>query len=120
MVATAVLAVVAAATSYAFVGDRVNNLKFNRSVALPGVTLSAGAYRFEVLDPGVGVDIVRVWNADHTRVFYTGITRAVDRPRHMDPTRILELGESVAGEAPPILAWYPIGSPSGHEFIYRK
>src|SRR4051812_14660360 len=74
MVATAVLAMVAAATSYAFVGNRVNNVTFNRSVALPGVMLSAGAYKFEVLEPGVGVDIVRVWNRDKTRVFYTGIT----------------------------------------------
>jgi hypothetical protein len=116
---TLVLGLLAAATSYAFVGDRINNLTFSRSVALPGVMLSAGSYSFEVLEPGVGVDIVRVWNRDRTRVFYTGITRAVDRPRH-DPKRIMQFGESVGGAAPPILVWYPINAPTGHEFIYSK
>ena len=120
MVATAVLAVLAAATSYAFSGTRINNLTFSRPVALPGVTLSAGAYSFEVLEPGVGVDIVRVWNRERSRVFYTGITRSVDRPRRMDPSRVVDLGESVAGGAPPIRVWYPIGQSSGHEFLYQK
>ena len=118
-VVTLVLGLMAAATSYAFVG-RVNNLTFNRAVALPGVTLSAGSYSFEVLEPGVGVDIVRVWNREHTHVFYTGITRSIDRPRHSDPTRLVQLGEALAGAAPPIVAWYPIASPVGHEFIYSK
>ncbi len=118
-VVTLVLGLMAAATSYAFVG-RINNLTFNRPVALPGVMLAAGSYSFEVLEPGVGADIVRVWNRERTQVFYTGITRSIDRPRHADPTRIVQLGESVAGAAPPIVAWYPIASPTGHEFIYSK
>lgn len=119
-VAAVILALVAAASSYAFGSTRINNLTFSRSVALPGVTLAAGSYSFEVLEPGVGVDIVRVWNKDRNRVFYTGITMSVERPRHMDPKRIVEFGESVGGAAPPILAWYPIASSTGHEFIYSK
>jgi len=29
------------------------------------------------------------------------------------------LGEAPIGEPSPIRAWYPIGSQSGHEFLYR-
>lgn len=114
------LGVMVAASSYAFVGTRLNNLTFSRSVELPGVRLAAGAYSFEVLEPGVGTDIVRVWDRGHSRVFYTGITRAVQRPRGGTDSRAIVFGESVQGGAPPILVWYPIGAPTGHEFIYNR
>ena len=91
VLAFVMLGLMAAATSYAFVNTRVNNLTFSRSVELPGVRLAAGAYSFEVLDPGVGVDIVRVWDREHTRIYYTGITHMVDRPRPIDRREIAVL-----------------------------
>jgi hypothetical protein len=112
--------VMMAATSYAFVNTRVNNLTFSRSVQLPGVRLAAGAYSFEVLDPGVGIDIVRVWDREHTRIYYTGITRMVALPRGGQPNRVVVFGEALEGGVPPILVWYPIGSPKGHEFVYTQ
>ncbi len=120
VLAFVMLGLMAAATSYAFVNTRVNNLTFSRSVELPGVRLAAGAYSFEVLDPGVGVDIVRVWDREHTRIYYTGITHMVDRPRGGQPNRVVVFGEGREGGAPPILVWFPIGSPKGHEFIYTN
>jgi hypothetical protein len=115
-----VLGLLAAATSYAFVDTRINTLTFSRSVELPGVRLAAGAYTFEVLDPGVGIDIVRVWDREHTRIFYTGITRMVERPRNGEQDRVVVFGESLQGGAPPILVWYPIGARMGHEFVYIR
>ena len=42
---------------------RPNYLTFNKSVALPGVTLAAGSYTFELGDPGT-LDVVRVSSRD--------------------------------------------------------
>lgn len=109
--------VIAAASAHAFVGPRVNHLTFSGAVALPGVTLGAGSYAFERLEQRA--DLVRVWNSDRTQALYTGFTRSVPRPRGLNPNQTLILGESVRGQAPPIVIWYPIGEANGHEFLYR-
>lgn len=117
--AALILAVLTAASTYALGGSpRENFLAFSRSVALPGVVLGAGTYSFEVLEPGVGIDVVRVSSRDHRRVFYTGITLSEERPQGMDQTQLVTFGEAARGEAPPIKAWYPIDSSMGRRFIY--
>ena len=47
-------------------------LTFSGPVALPGVSLAAGTYTFELADPSASADIVMVFNRDHTRIFYWG------------------------------------------------
>jgi len=113
-----VAAVLAVATGEAFY-PRTNILTFTGAVALPGMVLPAGSYTFEVVDPAVGNNTVRVWSKDQRRLFFTGLTLTVERPRGMSATRVVLLGEGVRGEAPPIQVWYPLGSSTGREFIYR-
>ena len=43
-------------------GDRAT-LSFNRTVALPGVTLAPGSYVFEIVDNAGYLDVVRVRNS---------------------------------------------------------
>lgn len=114
----AVVLGVLAASAQAFVGMHTNQLTFSGAVALPGVVLPSGSYSFEAMQESS--NLVRVWNRNHTRVFYTGFTRQVDRPRNLDPKRTVILGEATRGEAPPITVWYPIGEARGHEFIYAR
>ena len=118
MVAAAVVAfaVVAAVSADAFL-PRTNTLTFSRSVGLPGTTLAAGAYTFETLD--AAANLVRVWDRDRTRVMYTGFTNVVNRPARMKSRETIVFGESARGEVPPIAVWYPLGSSTGHQFIYR-
>lgn len=123
LMVAAVLAVatLVAGSSAALGISRINNLTFNRAVALPGVVLPAGGYTFEVIGDSIaGFSVVRVWARTGNRIYYTGITHPVERPRDMDPNRAVELGEGVRGEAPPIKAWYPLGSEIGHAFVYRR
>jgi hypothetical protein len=47
-----------------------------------------------------------------------GFTRVIERPRWMNRDRLVAIGEAQRGFAPPLLAWYPEGAQSGHEFIY--
>jgi hypothetical protein len=98
--------------------NRTTYLTFSRSVALPGVTLAAGTYIFEL--PADDRSIVRVSSRDRLRVFFTAFTKIVDRPRGVKADQPVTLGEAPRGEAQPIRAWYLSGEESGREFIYRK
>jgi hypothetical protein len=98
--------------------NRTTYLTFSRSVALPGVTLAAGTYIFEL--PADDPSIVRVSSRDRLRVFFTAFTKIVDRPRGVKWDQQVTLGETQHGEAPSIQAWYLSLEESGREFIYRK
>ena len=95
-----------------------NNLTFSRSVMLPGITLAAGTYVFESGPGGTNPNIVRVMSQNRQKLFYLGFTSPVVRPRGHEPS-VLTFGEAAIGAAP-ILAWYPVGSNQGHEFIYGQ
>jgi hypothetical protein len=96
-----------------------NNLTFSRAVMLPGITLAAGTYVFESGPGGTNPNIVRVMSQNRQKLFYLGFTSPVVRPRGHEPS-VLTFGETGNGAAAPILAWYPVGSNQGHEFLYRQ
>jgi hypothetical protein len=96
-----------------------NNLTFSKAVMLPGITLAAGTYVFESGPGGTNPNIVRVMSQNRQRLYYLGFTHPIVRPRGEEPG-VLTLGEAANGAAPPILAWYPVGSNQGHEFLYRQ
>ena len=95
-----------------------NNLTFSKAVMLPGITLTPGTYVFESGPGGTNPNIVRVMSQNRQKLFYLGFTSPVVRPSGSEPS-VLTFGESANGAAPPILAWYPVGSNQGHEFLYR-
>ena len=95
-----------------------NNLTFSKAVMLPGITLTAGTYVFESGPGGTNPNIVRVMSQNRQKLFYLGFTNPVVRPRGHEPS-VLTFGEAANG-APPILAWYPVGSNQGHAFLYRQ
>ena len=73
---------------------------------------------FESGAAGTNPNIVRVVSQNGQRQFYLGFTVPIDRPRSAK-TDILTFGEAANGAPAPILAWYPVGANSGHEFMYR-
>jgi hypothetical protein len=93
-------------------------LTFSRSVALPGVTLPAGTYIFEL--PADDRSVVRVSSRNRSKIFFAALTFIVDRPRGVKEDQHVTLGEARRGEAPPLRAWYPSSEQTGREFIYRK
>jgi hypothetical protein len=48
-----------------------------------------------------------------------GITRPVSRPR-AGTELLVTIGEAPARQVPPIQAWFPLGQPEGHGFIYEQ
>ena len=98
--------------------ERTTYLTFSGSVRLPGVTLSPGTYVFELLDPFNAPGVVLVRSRDRQTSYFMGFTRGTERPRGLRLDASVSLGESAAGMAPPITAWWPIGELTGREFIY--
>jgi hypothetical protein len=90
---------------------------FSGAVALPGVTLPAGTYRFEVPDVAMSSGIVSVSSRDGRKVYLTQYTLVIDRPRGGESLNVM-LGETAPGTAPQVKAWFPIGERSGRQFIY--
>lgn len=97
----------------------VNQVTFSAPVALPGVVLLPGKYAFEAGALGMNPNIVRVTSADYQKLYFVGFTQRVQRPSAIGRNEVIALGEATAGTPTPIRAWYPIGSQSGHEFLYR-
>ena len=89
-------------------------------MALPGVTLAAGTYAFELADPASSSNVVVVRDRNRTRSFYLGLTLMVPRPAGMDNHSTVSLGEAPRGEPTPIVAWYPPDAPHGLQFIYAR
>jgi hypothetical protein len=100
--------------------NRLEYLTFSGPVALPGVTLARGTYTFEVANPDSSADVVRVRSRATDEVLFQGFTIRSERPDGMSQNRSVLLGEAPKGTAEPILAWYPIGDNSGHEFVYAR
>ena len=87
--------------------DRLTFLTFSGPVALPGVTLAAGTYAFDILNSGSGSNVVRVRNKERNRTYFLGLTDRIDRPFGMTRDHAITLGEARIGTVPPIVAWYP-------------
>jgi hypothetical protein len=93
-------------------------ITFSGAVSLPGMTLPAGTYRFEVPDAATSSGIVSVSSRDGRKVYLTQFTRSIDRPSGGDSLNVM-LGEAAPGTAPQVKAWFPIGERSGQQFIYN-
>lgn len=93
-------------------------LSFNRTVALPGVTLAPGSYVFEIVDEAGGLDIVRVRNGRNNRPEFMGFTHRVPRPGRLSGLSAVTLGEAPRDTPAPIKVWYPADGSDGRQFIY--
>lgn len=112
------LGLVGAVSTQADTARRMSYLTFSGAVALPGVRLNAGTYTFEIADPAMSTDIVRVSSRDRKIVYFIGFTERTYKPAGWPDTRQISFGEAQKGMAPPILAWYPAGATLGYRFKY--
>ena len=113
-----ILGVLGAASARAAFDKRTTYLTFSGPVRLPGVTLPAGTYTFELAVPESALDMVRVSSRNGRLVYYTGFTKLVDRPLNLPLNELVVFGEGPAHTAPPIKAWFSPDRQTGHQFIY--
>jgi hypothetical protein len=98
---------------------RTTYITFSRPVTLPGVSLTAGTYVFELASPSGDQSIVRVSSRDRSRMYLMVFTHIVDRPASLAEGQMIAFGESTTGQPSSVLAWYPDGDATGRQFIYR-
>lgn len=99
---------------------RTTYLTFSGAVALPGITLAKGSYIFELAEPGLSADMVRVLDADRRTVYLTAFTQLVPRPLNVPQNKAITFHEAARGVAAPIDIWFPEGESVGHQFIYAN
>ena len=97
---------------------RTTHFTFSRSVQLPGVTLPAGTYIFEIANPTGGSNAVVVRSRDRSKVYALKLTQGIYRQKSGDMKPAITFGETPAGTPPPVKAWYPQGETLGREFLY--
>ena len=113
------LGVLATSTTGAMNARKTTYFTFSGAVEMPrGVSLAAGTYIFEVVNPDGGSDVVRVLSRDRKQTFLMGFTRSVYRPSKSNLDATINLGETAVGAPPKVKAWYPEGETRGREFIY--
>lgn len=93
-------------------------LRFSAPVGLPGVTLVAGEYAFEVANVDGGA-VVRVRYRRTNRLTFEGAAQRIERPRGLSLQRSVILGKVGPGEVAPILAWFPLDELIGYAFVYE-
>jgi len=95
-----------------------NYITVSAPIALPGVSLPAGTYIFEVPLEPASLDVVRVKSRDGRRVYLSAFTQTVDRPVGHAATAAIVFGEAREGAPAPVTIWFPVGERIGHRFIY--
>jgi hypothetical protein len=101
---------------------RLTIMTFSAPVQLPGKTLPAGKYRFEMADINNAAHTVRVLSEDGTEVFGTFSTiPTVMATRDLTSQDTLVMfAERAAGSPQAAKEWYYPGRSTGEEFIYPK
>src|SRR5436190_3921865 len=121
IILTAVLAPAVNAQDSAEV-RRLTILTFSAPVQLPGMTLPAGKYRFEMADINNAAHTVRVLNEDGTKVFGTFSTIPTTTPTRdlRDTDTLVMFAERPAGQPQAAKEWYYPQRSIGEEFVYPK
>ena len=119
--------------SYADVSNQATEMTFNQPVRIPGQVLPAGTYWFTIVDDiGGSNDVVRIYNADGSKVISTldagttdltggyGDEVTVDGVRWPTGKVVLTFAEGRNGQSAALLDWYYPGRTDGHEFVYSS
>ena len=115
----AVLALAMVPAAHADEWNKLTYFTFSGPVDMPGMTLPAGTYRFELADPESGRRVIRVSDKDGTKVH--GIFLSISNNK-LEPADdpIIMFKEAVAGSPQPIKSWWYPGESAGYEFVYPK
>lgn len=94
-------------------------LTFSGPVQIPGATLPAGTYTFEIANPDTMRHVIRVSQKDTNKPIGLFMTIPMDR---LDPPNdnLIMFSERPAGTPQAIQVWFYPGDRIGEEFVYPK
>jgi hypothetical protein len=94
-------------------------LTFSGPVQVPGVTLPAGTYTFQLADLSGNRHVVQIFDKDMKKI-YTTILAIPDQRLEPTDKPVVLFSEQPAGSPPAIKAWFYPGDSIGDEFVYPK
>jgi hypothetical protein len=115
----AAITILAASGAHADQWNKKTYLTFSGPVQIPGATLPAGTYLFQLADPDNARHVVMVASKDGTHVYGMFITIPNDRLQASDENLVM-FGEAPAGAPQAVEAWWYPGDRTGEEFVYPK
>jgi LPXTG-motif cell wall-anchored protein len=113
------LAIAAPVGAQGTTAGHITYFTFSQPVRLPGVTLPAGRYLFQLADLPGSRNIVQVFAGDRSKILTTLIAISTERMQPSDDPEIRFM-EAPAGAPPPIRTWWYPGLTIGHEFVYPR
>jgi hypothetical protein len=101
---------------------RLTILSFSSAVQVPGATLPAGKYRFEMADESNAPHVVRVSTEDGQKVLatFSTIPRTIATRDLRDQETLIMFAERPAGAPQAAREWFYPGRSIGEEFVYPK
>jgi len=100
--------------------QKLTYLTFSGPVQVPGMTLPAGTYRFQMAPIETGsAHAVQIFSEDGKKLFTTFLALPDERTEAADKTVVL-FSERPAGAAQAVKEWFYPGSSTGEEFVYPK
>jgi hypothetical protein len=97
--------------------DEATKMTFSAPVQIPGRVLPAGSYLFKLADTEPNLNMVRIFNADGTKLYGTVETIPAER---LEPTgdTTVTLAEQGSGKPDALRTWFYPGRLMGNEFVY--
>ena len=113
----AILAVGLAPAAHADEWNKLTYLTFSGPVNMPGITLPAGTYRFELADPDSSRRVVRVSDKDGSKSYGMFLSISDQKLEPSDKPLVM-FKEMPAGAPQAVQAWFYPGETTGYEFVY--
>ena len=115
----AAIALFAIPSAHADEWNKKTYLTFSGPVQIPGATLPAGTYLFQLADPDNARHVVMVASKDGSHIYGMFLTIPNDRIDTPDDNVVM-FGETPAGAPQAVQAWWYPGERIGEEFVYPR
>ena len=119
VVALALIAVMTPAPASGVTYDKLAYLTFNAPVQVPGVTLSAGTYRFHLTNPETSRTVLQVLSNDGS-IVYAMFHTIPDSRTSLTEEPVVTFRETPAGVPHAVRSLFYGGEHRGYEFVYPK
>ena len=113
----AMLAAGFATTAHADEWNKLTYLTFSGPVNMPGITLPAGTYRFELADPDSSRRVIRVSDKEGSKNYGMFLSVSDQKLEPSDKPLVM-FKEMPAGAPQAVQAWFYPGETTGYEFVY--
>jgi len=117
--AAAVVAFAAPSPARADENDKLTYLTFSGPVQLPGITLPAGRYRFQLADTQESRRVIKVQSEDGKKQLAMLLT-IQNQLRDIPKDPLVLFTETAQGQPGAVKSWNYPGERIGYEFIYPK